>query len=676
MDPLYETAASDIFKAYSEIVIEQALLDAFPPTMAPPVGQTGLGQGAASAVPTAGMPPTSELPSTPIVRVAVIGAGCAGLHAAALLGSNPRIKAEVDVLEASDRVGGRLYTHNFGKGKWDYFDVGAMRFPCTPVMTRTFELFCDLKIPKAKYTIQHGKNFMVYNDVRKRREELDNSSAWEKDPFDVFWHRDSSGKTTKPGLDPEWAQYAPGDLLHEAIGPWIKKMVDVYGEHNPVERMKKLKAIFKAIDTYSTRSYLSIATDQDGYPVIGDASTAARKAYPADIINWIETTTSGTGWFDRALVETVMEEIAFQFDKSRPTDLDWYYVEGGTEVIADKMRASLDAYPTVKLKYNHRVTSVELHPSEAHSSTPIKQYPYFSIKILNQDGDVPATLPLAEMYSHVIFAIPPPCVHMVDVSTCKLDFLQRKALRELHISPSTKVGMKFKTAWWKEPGIDITQGGQSVTDRTVRTVVYPSHGEFTSTALIASYSWTQDSLVLGALMQDNLSKKRLKQLVLSDLAFIHDCPLEMLESELEDWYPFDWSSNPLSMGAFRLFAPNQFSYVYPNLIRPAAGTQMHFIGETLSPIHGWVAGALESAERAILQMLLPFQKTQKRPDGLPFGTGAPSENDSPVKDESGIEELKERWGPNVMTSETSLLRLLALSLELQSKEFESPTAFT
>lgn len=38
----------------------------------------------------------------------------------------------------ADRVGGRLYTHNFGgpRRAHDYYDVGAMRFPNNPVMAR------------------------------------------------------------------------------------------------------------------------------------------------------------------------------------------------------------------------------------------------------------------------------------------------------------------------------------------------------------------------------------------------------------------------------------------------------------------------------------------------------------------------------------------------------------
>jgi hypothetical protein len=50
-----------------------------------------------------------------------------------------------EILEAnsSDRLGGRLFTYDFGGARdtHDYYDVGAMRFPDNPVMTRSNALF-------------------------------------------------------------------------------------------------------------------------------------------------------------------------------------------------------------------------------------------------------------------------------------------------------------------------------------------------------------------------------------------------------------------------------------------------------------------------------------------------------------------------------------------------------
>ncbi|KAG8744805.1 hypothetical protein FRC11_013315, partial [Ceratobasidium sp. 423] len=74
--------------------------------------------------------------------IATTGAGVAGPHAATLLGKH----FKVDVYEANKRIGGQLFTHKFESdnpirtrepgGDYDYFDVGAMRFPDTMVMKK------------------------------------------------------------------------------------------------------------------------------------------------------------------------------------------------------------------------------------------------------------------------------------------------------------------------------------------------------------------------------------------------------------------------------------------------------------------------------------------------------------------------------------------------------------
>lgn len=50
------------------------------------------------------------------LKVGIIGAGAAGLYAAILLES---LGIEYDIHEASDRIGGRIFTHRFDQEAWD-----------------------------------------------------------------------------------------------------------------------------------------------------------------------------------------------------------------------------------------------------------------------------------------------------------------------------------------------------------------------------------------------------------------------------------------------------------------------------------------------------------------------------------------------------------------------------
>lgn len=52
-------------------------------------------------------------------RVGILGAGIGGLYSALILQS---LDIPFEIIEASNRVGGRLYTHKFENGrKYDYF---------------------------------------------------------------------------------------------------------------------------------------------------------------------------------------------------------------------------------------------------------------------------------------------------------------------------------------------------------------------------------------------------------------------------------------------------------------------------------------------------------------------------------------------------------------------------
>jgi heterodisulfide reductase subunit A-like polyferredoxin len=52
-------------------------------------------------------------------RVGIIGAGMGGLYSALILQS---LDIPFEIIESSDRVGGRLFTHKFLKGgKYDYY---------------------------------------------------------------------------------------------------------------------------------------------------------------------------------------------------------------------------------------------------------------------------------------------------------------------------------------------------------------------------------------------------------------------------------------------------------------------------------------------------------------------------------------------------------------------------
>jgi hypothetical protein len=99
-------------------------------------------------------------------RVAIIGAGVAGLRTAMLLQSKG---IPYEIFEASDRPGGRIFTYQFApknpQGKHDYHDVGAMRFPDNNANAETFKLFKELGLSSKmiEYVLSNDENIRYYN---------------------------------------------------------------------------------------------------------------------------------------------------------------------------------------------------------------------------------------------------------------------------------------------------------------------------------------------------------------------------------------------------------------------------------------------------------------------------------------------------------------------------------
>lgn len=174
-------------------------------------------------------------------------------------------------------------------------------------------------------------------------------------------------------------------------------------------------------------------------------------------------------------------------------------------------------------------------------------------------------------FSNVICTIPLSVLRTVNLDKVYLSPNQRSGMRELLYSPSIKIGIQFKTAWWEKLGII---GGQSYTDRPARAVVYPSHGpgiggSQKSNVLIASYNGMQDSQRLGALMKgrDTPEEKMLLNLIMNDLAVIHDVPLDEIWEQFLDYYPWDWYSSSLSLGNMSHTSDIAWTDIYTDLFR-------------------------------------------------------------------------------------------------------------
>ncbi|EDR12198.1 uncharacterized protein LACBIDRAFT_183317 [Laccaria bicolor S238N-H82] len=503
------------------------------------------------------------------------------------------------ILEARRRVGGRLYTYHFPNdfgAPYNYFDVGAMRFPKIPAMNRVFNLFENDNLNTPDIALNSRLTPFYF------------TGAGNYPPFLSY-----NGVTVRQNA-------VPSAITDDVIAPYATALLDDL-KNNTKTGWEKMQSV----DDHSTRSYMTFKYEPS-------ADLGIKKApLPTDVVNWCETFDKSTGWYDRAFTETVLEAIAFGWQPGpNPPATQWFCIDGGSQKIADAMATYITKQKPNAITFDARVTAIELTDDE-------------TITVTSHGQD-------RHEFSHVISTIPLPVMRTVDLSKAKLSPMQANALRQLNYGPSVKIGMQFRTAWWTN-GKDLDGnilnivGGQTYTDRPLRTVVYPSFGQVRAggtTTLIASYCWTEDASRLGALIDHD--DRLLAKLVLKELAEIHNIDLQVLSNDLMDIKGWSWSHDPYTMGAFAFFGPGKFKDVYASLNAPASDGRLHFAGEALSVRHAWVEGALDSAWRAVAEML--FKDTEFTDDQRQAFTDHWGENPEwVIESETLVDDEPKRRGP-------------------------------
>jgi hypothetical protein len=319
------------------------------------------------------------------------------------------------------------------------------------------------------------------------------------------------------------------------------------------------------------------------------------------------TVCSGTGWYDQALSESVLESLDFEYNDP-PVENTWRCILGGAQQLALNMGGYLKGkQPTM----NSRVTAIRA-PDPLHMQIDV-------------NGALVGT-----SYNAVFNSTTLGCFGRIDTTdtNLKLNYSLREATRTLAYGPSAKVGILFKKAWWMfDLGVDgnnnynIASGGLGHSDLNLRTVVYPSYNadltENDHAVLLCSYTWQQDALRMGSLMSSNAipavaaaeeDLNGLKTLLIRELAQLHANPVmsataleQVISDNWLDHYSHDWTRDPNCAGAFAFFGAGQFSGLWGGMIQP--NSNLVVIGEHASPHHAWVVGALESAVYGVYSWL-------------------------------------------------------------------------
>ncbi len=242
--------------------------------------------------------------------ICIIGGGACGLYTALILQS---LGLKYEILEASDRVGGRLFTYRFNKqagvdakvgdpARYDYIDMGAMRFPHLGFQQRVFDLWKYIGIDHLAIP------YIMTDDLKNERLYFNGRGVVKSDPrisgeTDLFQVTRANGGFVSDSVVQK--DNTGNALMEKALGPFLEAFKNARDPSNTPDQVRQaIRDAWKLVtkfDAYSTRQYMlrrppkvPDPEDKDPYPNFEEST-----------VEWLESMGAGTGMYNHAFVETV-----------------------------------------------------------------------------------------------------------------------------------------------------------------------------------------------------------------------------------------------------------------------------------------------------------------------------------------------------------------------------------
>lgn len=505
----------------------------------------------------------NSTPSAPKKNILILGAGIAGLVAAHEL-----IKCghHVEILEARDRIGGRILSHHFDDGS--YNELGAMRVPESHDYVHHYINEMKLKEKLISFENSVSKNFIdIRGKIRTRGDsaELYKSFELSESMREMVEKSSSGGGGAIFGL-----------VTQHTIDSLTK------AEEKSLFEGRLNTDYLRYLGSLSLGEYLNRCLPKDARELVG-------------------TSTGLSVWWDKSVT-------MFLRDNMVGTGNGLQTIGGGFSQLPERLAENVGLS---KITLNAEVKSINAKPGAENC---------VEVSYIDATGELIHRNP-----EYVLCTIPFAVLRSLNVEGISIG--KAKAIRNMTYAASTKVLLNCRERFWERDPYNIV-GGSSLSDRFQRQTYYPmdhlkpspqgsedeplpqkyhslySHSVLESKslqndelsklpgALIGSYTWGRDARRMATLDED----ERRKVVVAN---------IERFHPEIGDYVigsaSIAWEQEKYSAGAFAFLRPGQLEDLYEDAIQ--SENRLHFAGEHCSTDQAWIQGSMISSLRSVLEIV-------------------------------------------------------------------------
>ncbi|TVY72659.1 L-amino-acid oxidase [Fusarium oxysporum f. sp. cubense] len=507
----------------------------------------------------------TSVSKAPNPSIAIVGGGVSGLTTALMLDSIGLHNWEI--IEASDRVGGRFRTKFVG-GTQEFAEMGPMRLPYT------------VTYKSDNSTYEYTEHRLTFQLAETLNEMNGNDSKWKVDFIPWIQHHPNELIAWGTGRHPDGRIPTRADI--HANSSLAKPPAMISTEYNETKhRMNEIlknETMLKAIQADVWRSHKFVMSQ--GYDDWSE-QCMMREAFHAseNITDAIWTATDYDVFWDEMVHNS---NLALDGTKDSLGETEWKCVDGGFNRLTD----AFIPHVSDRLVLNRKIRKLEsVKGEDGQTQTRLSWYP--SVK--NRTFE-------SKDYDYTIMAVPFTMTRFMALPS--FSSVLGRAIGEagLRFKSACKVSLLFSERFW-EKGERPIFGGYSIPEsRPIGALYYPVYGLNESRpGLITHYrggDWS-DRYV-------SFSDEEHVQTVLDAIVSLHG--EQARELYTGDYERLCWLQDEHTATSW--CRPDVEQH---NLYIPAYHQTEHntiFIGEHTAPTQAWISSAIYSAARGTIQLLL------------------------------------------------------------------------